>query len=250
MINIVRSLQTPKSLENDEIKKYLDELEAYKADQQLLPDQQTLTKPKCHESYRNADLFEAFDECFFKKCYLTEEAFFTSWSMDVEHFIPQKERSDLKYKWSNLYPASHDANMMKPRNTPIGGYLDPCDPNDDVESELLYFLDYENDAVHFEAVDSTNVKAVNTATPLQKLHNGDASESKRKTAELRNAIHKRYVRILELIIDWRKAREENNMQSKFEMERKLKGLLSRKASFTMIMRSIKAVKDLPPEFFD
>lgn len=170
--------------------------------------------------------------------------------MDVEHFIPQKERPDLKYEWTNLYPASHDANMMKPRNTPVGGYLDPCDPRDNVEVELLYFFDYENDAVHFQAADATNIRAVNTANLLQKLHNGDTTETSRKTAELRNAIHKRYVKILELIIDWRKSRENNDGQSRFETERKLKALLSRKASFTMLMRSFKAVQGLPAEFFD
>jgi len=117
-------------------------------------------------------------------------------------------------------------------------------------SGILYFLDYENDAVHFEAADSTNVKAINTVALLQKLHNGDTSETRRKTAELRNAIHKRYVRILELIDDWRESREANNAQTTFEAERKLRAFLSRRASFTMIMRSIKAVKRLPPEFFD
>ncbi len=250
MINVVRSLQAPKSLSNDGVKQYLDELEAYKDDQQLPSDQQTLKKPKCNEAYRNADLFDAFDDCFLKKCYLTEQVFFTSWSMDVEHFIPQKEHPDLKYEWTNLYPASHDANMMKPRNTPAGGYLDPCEPTDDVENGILYFLDYENDAVHFKAVNSANVKAVNTALLLQKLHNGDTSETRRKTVELRNAIHKRYMRILELIDDWRESREANNVQTTFETERKLKAYLSRRSSFTMIMRSIKAVKRLPPEFFD
>lgn len=250
MINIVRSPQAPKSLNNPGIRQYLDELEDYKDDQQLPKERRTLSKPKCNETYRNADLFEAFDDCFFKKCYLTEQAFFTSWSMDVEHFTPQKERPDLKYEWANLFPASHDANMMKPRSTPIGGYLNPCEPGDDVENELLYFFDYENDAVHFEAVNPVNTRAVNTASLLQKLHNGDSLETRRKTAELRNAIHKRYVRILELIVDWRKSREENDVQGRFEVERKLKALLSRKASFTMLMRSLKAVKDLPADFFD
>lgn len=72
MINVVRSLQAPQSLSSAEIQDYLDKLEAYKNDQQLPNDQQTLARPKCHEAYRNADLFQAFDECFFKKCYLTE----------------------------------------------------------------------------------------------------------------------------------------------------------------------------------
>ncbi|WP_420147618.1 hypothetical protein [Spirosoma sp.] len=250
MINIVRSPQAPQSLNNEGIKSYLDELEAYKDDQLLPSEQQTLVKPKCHEAYRNADLFEAFDNCFLKKCYLTEQAYFTSWSMDVEHFIPQNERPDLKYEWTNLYPASHEANMMKPRSTPAGGYLDPCNPDDNVEQDLLYFLDFENDAVHFEATDGANIKAVNTANLLQKLHNGYTSETRRKTAELRNAIHKRYVKILELVIKWQKAREAGDVQTKFETERVLKAHLSRRAAFTMIMRSLEAVKDLPTEFFD
>lgn len=250
MINIVRSPQAPQSLNNEGIKSYLDELEAYKDDQLLPSEQQTLAKPKCREAYRNADLFEAFDNCFLKKCYLTEQAYFTSWSMDVEHFIPQNERPDLKYEWTNLYPASHDANMMKPRNTPVGGYLDPCNPDDNVEQDLLYFLDFENDAVHFEATDAANIKAVNTANLLQKLHNGDTSETRRKTAELRNAIHKKYVKVLERINDWRKAREDNDIQAEFEAERMLKGLLPRKTSFTLLLRSTKRVKTLPPDFFD
>ncbi|WP_425290931.1 hypothetical protein [Spirosoma linguale] len=170
--------------------------------------------------------------------------------MDVEHFVPQIERPDLKYNWTNLYPASHDANMMKPRNTPAGGYLDCCDPNDDVENEILCFIDYENDTVHFEARNSTNIKAVNTAKLLQKLHNGDTIETKRKTAELRNAIHGKYKKILELIDDWRVAREIRDVEAEFRTERILKGLLSRKTSFTMLMRSTKAVKRLPPSFFD
>lgn len=250
MINVVRSPQAPRSLSNDGIKQYLDELEAYKDDQQLPSDQQTLKKPKCNEAYRNADLFDAFEADFLNKCYLTEQAFLTSWSMDVEHFIPQKERPDLKYEWINLYPASHDANMMKPRNTPAGGYLNPCEPGDNVENDILYFLDYENDTVYFEAANSVSAKAVNTALLLQKLHNGDTPETRRKTAELRNAIHKRYVKILELIDDWRESREANNIQATFETERKLRAYLSRRASFTMIMRSIKAVKRLPADFFD
>lgn len=170
--------------------------------------------------------------------------------MDVEHFIPQNESPELKYEWTNLYPASHDANMMKPRTTPHGGYLDPCDPSDDVEQDLLYFLDYEGDSIHFEASTSSDVKAVNTARLLEKLHNGDTQDTYRKTAELRNAIHKKYVKVLERINEWRHAREVKDVQAEFEAERLLKGLLSRKASYTMLLRSTKAARSLPDSFFD
>lgn len=250
MINADRGSTSPKSLDTKGIKQYLDEVEEYKIDKELPADQQTVTKPKCNETYRNADIFTLFDDVFFGKCYLTEEKFFTSYAMDIEHFIPQNEQPDLKYEWSNLFPASHDANMMKPRKTPSGGYMNPCNPSDDVENDLRYFFDHEDDTAHFEAIDSTNLRAVNTAKLLQKLHNGDSPETQRKTAELRNAIHKRYVKILELIDDWRSSRDEGNPQATFETERKLKAHLSRKAAFTMLMRSSKAVKRLPPNFFD
>ncbi|GAB3543792.1 hypothetical protein [Spirosoma fluminis] len=251
MINVVRSQQAPSSLDSDGIKSYLDHLESYKTDQLLPPDQQQkIPKPKCDEQYRSADLFVAFDDCFFKKCYLTEQAFFTSWSMDVEHFLPQNERPDLKYEWTNLYPASHDANMMKPRITPAGGYLDPCNPSDDVENGLIYFVDFESDSIHFQAADPSNIKAVNTAKLLQKLHNGTTVETHRKTVELREAIRKKYIKILERIDDWRNARESNDTRAEFEAERMLKGLLSRRAAFTMLIRSFKAVQRLPVEFFD
>ncbi|TAE21765.1 MAG: hypothetical protein EAZ91_24800 [Cytophagales bacterium] len=251
MINITRSEKVPDSLNKPAIRQHLDDLDAYHYNQQLPPaEQHSLKKPECAQSYRNADLFEAFDECFFSKCYLTEKAFVTSYSMDVEHFVPRNERPDLTYKWENLYPADHDANMIKPWKTPSGGYLDPCDLQDDVEKELLYFLDFEGNKVNFKARDRTNEKAINTAKLLQKLHNGDSGDSKQKTLELRNAIKTKYVEVLNTIIRWRKACQEQNQEEEFKNECLLKGYLSRESAFTMIMRSVDAVKDLPSDFFD
>ena len=250
MINVVRSTKAPDSLNTPGIQRYLDDLEAYRVDQQLPADQQSIVKPKCGETYRNADLFDAFSECFFNKCYLTEKWYPTSYSMDVEHFVPRNERPNLKYAWENLYPADHDANMMKPNKTPIGGYLDPCDPTDDVEKDVLYFLDIEGDKIHFDARDQSNSKAVNTAKLLHKLHNGDDHDSKKKTTELRVAIQKKYVKVLEAKDKWHKARLQQSRDEEFKTERVLMGLISRKSSYTMIMRSMDAVKDLPPNFFD
>ncbi len=243
MINIERKYPAPKSLDTSGIRQYLDDLQAYKANQ-------ALPKPKCTESYRNADLFTAFEECFFNKCYLTEQSFITSWSMDIEHFVPQTERPDLKYTWDNLYPANHDANMMKPRNTPSGGYLDPCNPEHDVERDILYFIDFEGDRVHFRASDESNIRANNTAQLLEKLHNGHTYDTRQKTQEIRSAIQKKYVKVLETINKWRKATQERNSQAEFEFERILKGLLSRRSSYTMLLRSMEAVKDLPVHFLD
>ncbi|WP_234733169.1 hypothetical protein [Tellurirhabdus bombi] len=251
VIQIERNPNPPQSLSTPEIQRYLDDLDAYKIDQQLPKDQQTLSKPKCSEKWRDADLFEEFDACFFAKCYLTEQKFATSWSMDVEHFVSRQEHPDLTYQWTNLYPAEHAANMMKPRTTPVGGYLDPCAPNDAVESELLYHIDFNGQKVSFGAMNPLNIKAINTANLLNHLHNGTSHETQKRTAELRFAIYKKRDEVLNTIIVWRNAQDQNNAQAEFEAQTKLQGLLSRKSAFTMLMRSISAVRMMvPPEFLD
>jgi len=136
MINIIRKPEKIDSLETKEIKEYIDKSVAY------VNDPKKNQQPKKPASYRNSDLLHAFDKCFYSKCYLTEQKFANSWCMDVEHFIPQNERPDLVYTWSNLFPSEHKANMMKPRKTPKGGYLDPTNPNDDVEKSIQYSLDF------------------------------------------------------------------------------------------------------------
>lgn len=250
MINVDRSTTVPESLDTHEIRQYLDKFAEYKVDQEKPKEYRTVDKPKCNTVCRNLDLFEIFDECFFKKCYLTEEVFNTSWEMDVEHFVSRDEQPELKYKWTNLYPASHDANMMKPRSTPKGGYLDPCDPNDDVEGSIRYFFKFLTEDVSFEAVDLSNLKAVNTAKLLDKVHNGDKLETQLKRVGLKTAIRKKYVNVVECITEWQKACLDGDRDEEFRLKNILKGLLSRKASFTMLIRSTRRVKALPAEFFD
>ena len=107
MINITRSKNIPKSLQQPEIKAYLDGLANYKLG--ILKE-----KPKPPISYRNSDIIEAFDKQFYAKCYLTEEKFTNSHITDIEHFISKSEDETLRYEWTNLFPAEHNANMAKP----------------------------------------------------------------------------------------------------------------------------------------
>ena len=148
MINIERDITPPASLDSPEIRQYINEAILHLEDPQKNP------KPEKPVSYRNSDLLEAFDRDFHSKCYLTEQKSENSWIMDIEHFIPQAERPDLVFEWRNLFPADHYANMIKPRKTPPGGYLNPCDPNDDVETEIIYTLSAMGISPHFDAKDS------------------------------------------------------------------------------------------------
>ncbi len=244
MINISREKKVPESLNSEPVREYLKKYAEYKIDPK------NIKKPEKPFSYRNSDLLEAFDRCFFSKCYLTEEKFYNSWKLDVDHFIPQNERGDLVYDWDNLYPAEPKANMSRPRRTPPGGYLDPCADSDDVETGILYSLSTLGYKPRFEATDNSKRKSVNTANLLNKLHNGREGDdySKKNTGDLRHAIHKKHIKILNKIIKWREQTE--NTQEEFQLRRELQEMLSRKSSFTMLIRSMPAVKRLPDEFFD
>lgn len=243
MINVTREANIPTSLQKPEIQTYIDACADYKAD----PDNKE--KPKAPTSYRNSDVLQAFDRCFFAKCYLTEESFVNSWVMDIEHFESKAEHPELRYEWTNLFPCDHRANMCKPRNTPEGGYLNPCLPEDDVENDILYALSASGERPFFEARDTTNIKAKNTAELLDRIHNGHDNNTNQASANLRNAIRKKTRLILNKIIAWQQSK--NGTQEKFQAKIELKALLSRKASYTMLCRSIPAVRQfLPPDFLD
>lgn len=242
MINVNRELKIPESLQNNDMRIYIDNYLLHVKDPNINP------KPDKKPQYRNSDLLEAFDRCFYSECYLTELKFYSSWEMDVEHFIPQNENRSLTYEWSNLYPADHKANMCKPRTTPAGGYLDPCDNNDDVENDIIYGLAILGEKPIFKSTSPTNQKALNTVQLLDRLHNGTDDISNRNTAGLRSAIEKKYKIVLNKIVEWLQL--EDDSDEKFICEAELKDLLSRKSSFTMLIRSMPSVRKLPSSLLD
>lgn len=243
MINVQREVNSPTSLTIPEIQQYITHIQAHLADPVNVP------KPAVPGSYRNSDLLAAFDRCFHAKCYLTEQWFPNSWCMDVEHFVSQTEDPTKRYAWTNLYPAEHRANKMKPRATPAGGYLDPCAPTDDVENEIFYSVGVMGQAPKFDARDPANAKAVNTANLLNILHNGHDEDTRLATAGLRHEIQKKYDHILNVIINWLASPIGSVLKHQYENELRLH--LSRKSSFTMLMRSmVPVINNIPPHILD
>ncbi|MBG8553639.1 HNH endonuclease family protein [Hymenobacter guriensis] len=244
MIRIDRPSTVPTSLSTPAVRQYIQDIIAYKADS-------SLPEPKKPGSYRTADLLEAFDTYFYRKCYLTEERFESSYEMDVDHFEPANQNPARVYDWNNLYPAAHKANMMRPRRLPPGGLLDPC--TDDVETDIIYSLEAMGEEPGFKARDAANQRAVNTAQLLNELHNGKPgnSESNNNTRELRRAIERKYKMVQEAWARYRDAEADNDLQDIASAETALRALLSRRASFTMLMRSLPFVrKRIPAHLLD
>jgi hypothetical protein len=247
MINITRG-DKPTSLDKPEIQLYLDEVIVYN---QLSKEDKKKAKEPDAGAYRNSDVLEAFDRDFYSKCYLTEQKFENSWAMDVEHFKSKSfnQYPQLKYEWENLYPCTHDANISKPTSEPVGGYLDPCDKYDDVEKEIVYDLMFDGKA-SFGALNQQNVKALNTAKLLDKVHNGHDSNSIQKTATLRHLISKKSFELIKLIVKWQNFKLKGQTIEEVRIELRLKEILSRKNEFTMLLRSLSSVKCLPKDFLD
>jgi hypothetical protein len=244
MINVTRG-KRPESLDRPEIKLYLEEIITYN---QLNKDEKLKAQKPDAGAYRNSDVLEAFDRDFYAKCYLTEQKYYSSYSMDIEHFKSKTfgQFPELKYEWTNLYPCSHDANMSKPYNEPIGGYLDPCSSNDDVEREIVYSLEMGGVAF-FDVLNENNIKAVNTCKLLDKIHNGTDDYSKKKTADLRLLISKKEREVINLIMEWLNVK--GNIEAEIRASRKIKNILSRKSDFTMLLRSLSCVKKYVPDDF-
>ncbi len=242
MINLIRDPEVPESLKNPLIQKYLQEINDF--DEGRID-----RKPIEPINYRNYDLLAALHKSFHAKCYLTEKKYANAWAMDIEHFIPKSEDEMKIFEWTNLLPCDHDANMVKGKS-PIGGYLDPCVDNPEQELIQTILLAGKSD---FRPFNIENIKAVNTSKLLNKIHNGllgdNASEKKAENLQL--LIQEKHDKIKDLILDWLDACRREDKQREIQKETELKLELSRKSSFTMLMRSAYTVKRfIPIEFLD
>lgn len=246
MISLQRP-PVPASLNTPEMRQYLANCAQYEADCAAAPDPKVVPHPTKPGSYRNSDVLRAFDTHFFSKCYLTEQWHGDSHEMDVDHFMPVNQDPTLKYDWNNLFPAAHKANMMRPRHWPAGGLLDPC--RDIIEIRLLATIGANGQAPQFEAANSGDQAAYNTAFLLNMLHNGKPGDaaSRLNTRHLRVTIAERYDRVLHAIIRFQQAEQSQDAQRQAQARRDLRNLLSKKAPFTMLMRAMYAVVEFVPQ---
>lgn len=245
MIELTRP-PVPTSLNTPEMQQYVADCATYAADCAAAPDPKVVPLPQKPGSYRNSDVLAAFDTHFFSKCYLTEQWHGSSYEMDVDHFVPVNQDPARNFDWNNLFPAAHKANMMRPRQWPAGGLLDPC--RDKVATRLLATIGPNGREPRFEAADCTDQAATNTAALLNLLHNGRAGDedSQLNTRHLRVTIREQYDRVLHAILHFQHAEKNGSPQQQANARRSLRALLSRQAPFTQLMRAMQAVQSFVP----
>lgn len=195
------------------------------------------------KSFCGDDVIEALDIDFHGKCYLCERRLNVAY-MEVDHRVSKAKVPSLKFEWTNLFPACGPCNGQRTRGTPKDGYLSPgqgveqrltqmATPSDDVNIELT---------CDFSAVSATDAPAITTATELRRLHSVDTGAGIRKRmkgAELLREIASHYTKeVAALEVSVLRARRDK--QSAGEDEGLLRARLSRKARFSMLLRSLVA----------
>ena len=132
--------------------------------------------PVIKSSYRTTEILEKLGTLFNNKCYLCETQQDNPENFQVEHFSPQKDNTDLKYTWENLYLICGDTcNQYKG-----AGYtdiLDPCNSKHDVEKSIIYELEFIDKKPNFYPKDTKNATINNTCELLNKIHNGANTDS-------------------------------------------------------------------------
>ncbi len=215
------------------------------------------------KSYKDRDVLEALHRAFLGKCYLCETPIMVG-TFEVDHRKPKapEQFPELEFAWTNLFPTcnTHRCNQRRERRYPEGGLLDPS-AEDKVEARLLQRIEgfvsgvlaKEKEALRFvfEASSSEDIAARNTARELDRIHNGKGSgEPAQYTAfALRSAIHAQVFNVAKVVCSLELLPPEAAEQ-RAGLREELRKLLSRRAPYTMLVRSYFRHRPELRELFD
>lgn len=186
------------------------------------------------------DVLEALHHDFLGKCYLCERRLSIG-EIQVEHRRPRALWPEGTYHWPNLFPACAFCNGRRSRSYPDVGLLSP---GEGVERRIVQIAQVAHMGTvlecQFVAVDPSDAAAVVTAEELQRLHSTQEASSARAryaTRDLLDTIHDHYLeKVHPVELQVRRARKRG--QADALAEAALMNVLSRRAPFTMLMRSL------------
>jgi hypothetical protein len=187
------------------------------------------------------DVIRTLRRDFHEKCYLCEKKVALR-EVEVEHRIPRSVSQEGKFDWRNLFPACQFCNKRRSGCAyPSEGLISP---GDDVEGRIdqrMYTSENGLSAVcEFRPKRLGDVPAMRTAEELNHIHSAETATTPRATMgmlDFLDEIHDHYHGTLwPLEIKVLRGRQRGEPDA--DAEAKLAGLLSRRAPFTMLMRSV------------
>jgi 5-methylcytosine-specific restriction endonuclease McrA len=200
-------------------------------------------------SWADQDVLDALHRDFLGKCYLCESPVRPA-EFEVDHRKPRAKFDELIFEWTNLYPACDRCNGRRPEYPNEGELLDP---GEGVEQRVAQSVEVVvphpvNLCCRFEATDDGDWPARNTARELRRLHDPDTAttyRARKRTNNLLRAIYDYYVRDvypeLRRVEGLRTRRERGEPVATADLtraERALRDLVSRRAPYTMLIRSL------------
>ena len=195
-------------------------------------DRNSVDAPKIVDKYDTIEVRKALQTLFMGKCYLCEN--FSPNSFKIDHFIPQNEDKDKILDWNNLFLSCDDCNSMRPRKIPANGWLNPCNPEDDVEKDIKYKVEkVTHKPIFIASKDEQKIK--NTIHLLERLHYGHDPKTVFRTSSLREAIKDRAIELKDAMLDYFK---KDDFEEKQLQQKTIKNVVSKRSPFTMLMRSV------------
>ena len=191
-----------------------------------------IEKKKVNGDYKCGDVLPRLMKDFKNKCYICEQKEPTS--INVEHFIPHKGDTELKFNWDNLFwSCSHCNNIKSDKYTNI---LKCTDINDDVEHKLKYiFKPFPFEKVKIESLDQDD-KTSNTRDLLLKVYNGHTPLKQIESSNIRNKLLQEIKSFQENLIEYFK--DTIDEDDKKYLLIKIKQHLSSGSNFTSFKRWI------------
>lgn len=195
-------------------------------------------------SYNTPEVNSALKEIFHGKCYICENKEITSYQ--IEHLIPHRGNSKLKYNWDNLFLAcAHCNNTKLDRFDPI---LDCTIVN--VEGKIAFrkegYFGKEEKLV-FEKLDS-EATTENTVKLLYEVYYGTTPQKQMEAAIIRRTLRKELSKFKEYVREYQET--EDGEEEKEDLRCLLKQELGDSSPFAAFKRwLIRDHKDAYPELF-
>jgi hypothetical protein len=210
-----------------------------------------------NDRYDGEDVVAALYADFLGKCYLCETKVQPG-TFTIDHRKPQGERQfpALRCAWTNLFPTcnTHRCNERRRKLYPDEGLLDPGSGHR-VEERVAQRLERPSAVLAsararfvFEAVQKDDAAAVNTAEELARIHDGTGASppAQRTAGALRGAILLHVELIARKLVELHGA-EGDQREAR---TRELAALFSRRAPYTMLVRSCFAGSPVARALFD
>lgn len=168
--------------------------------------------------YNTSEVNAALKEMFHGKCYICENKQITSYQ--IEHLIPHRENTELKYDWNNLFLACAHCN-----NTKLAKFDPIIDCTKENVEELIAFRKEgyfgTDEKLIFDMLDF-RIETQNTVKLLQEVYYGSTPQKKMEATILRRILRKELSKFKEYVREYKEAEDEEKEDLKYLLQQQLR----------------------------